>query len=58
MFALALGLTRAGQIDRACRVKRWRSLPQDVQFLAPLHKAELWDYLERAAHSMLNTFED
>src|SRR4051794_32709832 len=26
--------------------------------LAPLHKAELWDYLERAAHSMLNTFED
>ncbi|GEL96177.1 globin [Cellulomonas composti] len=26
--------------------------------LAPLQRAELWDYLERAAHSMLNTFED
>jgi hemoglobin len=26
--------------------------------LAPLHRAELLDYLERAAHSMLNTFED
>ena len=26
--------------------------------LAPLPKAELWDYLERAAHSMLNTFDD
>jgi hemoglobin len=26
--------------------------------LPPLQKAELWDYLERAAHSMLNTFED
>ena len=26
--------------------------------LAPLHQAQLWDYLERAAHSLLNTFED
>jgi len=26
--------------------------------LAPMHQAELWDYLERAAHSMLNTFDD
>ena len=26
--------------------------------LAPLHRAELWDYLERAAHSLINTFED
>ncbi|WP_129338488.1 globin [Cellulomonas endophytica] len=26
--------------------------------LAPLHAAQLWDYLERAAHSLLNTFED
>ena len=24
--------------------------------LAPLHEAELWDYLERAAASMINTF--
>ena len=26
--------------------------------LAPLQHATLWDYLERAAHSMLNTVED
>jgi hemoglobin len=26
--------------------------------LAPLHQATLWDYLERAAHSMVNTFEE
>ncbi|WP_456788687.1 globin [Cellulomonas sp. P5_C5] len=26
--------------------------------LAPLHQAQLWDYLERAAYSMLNTFDD
>ncbi len=26
--------------------------------LAPLYHSLLWDYLERAAHSMLNTFED
>lgn len=26
--------------------------------LAPLHDAELWDYLQRAAYAMLNTFED
>lgn len=25
--------------------------------LSPLHEAELWDYLERAAMAMLNTFE-
>ncbi len=25
--------------------------------LAPLHEATLWDYLERAAHSLVNTFE-
>ena len=30
----------------------------DTLDLAPLHSAQLWDYLERAAHSMLNTFED
>ncbi|MBO3087671.1 globin [Cellulomonas dongxiuzhuiae] len=30
----------------------------DSLALAPLHHAELWDYLERAAHSMLNTFDD
>jgi len=26
--------------------------------LAPLHEATLWDYLERAAHSLINTFEE
>ncbi|QTE31340.1 globin [Pengzhenrongella sicca] len=26
--------------------------------LAPLHQAQLWDYLERAAHSMINTFDE
>lgn len=26
--------------------------------LAPADEAELWDYLERAAHAMLNQFED
>ncbi len=26
--------------------------------LAPLPQAELWDYLERAAHSLVNTFEE
>ena len=26
--------------------------------LSQLHEAELWDYLQRAAHAMLNTFED
>ena len=26
--------------------------------LAPIHEAQLWDYLERAAFSLINTFED
>ncbi len=26
--------------------------------LSPADEAELWDYLERAAHAMLNTFSD
>jgi hemoglobin len=26
--------------------------------LPPLRRAELWDYLERAAHAMVNTFEE
>ena len=25
--------------------------------LAPLHEATLWDYLERAAYAMVNTFD-
>ena len=30
----------------------------DTLGLSPLHEAQLWDYLERAAHAMVNTFED
>ena len=30
----------------------------DTLDLAPCTRRELWDYLERAAHSMLNTFDD
>ena len=26
--------------------------------LSATHEAELWDYLQRAAHAMLNTFDD
>ena len=26
--------------------------------LSPLHETMLWDYLERAAHAMVNTFEE
>lgn len=26
--------------------------------LPPVYRDTLWDYLERAAHSMVNTFED
>ena len=26
--------------------------------LAPLQRATLWDYLERAAHAMVNTFDE
>jgi hemoglobin len=30
----------------------------DALHLAPLQEATLWDYLERAAHSLVNTFDD
>jgi hemoglobin len=30
----------------------------DTLELSPLHEAELWAYLERAAHAMVNTFDD
>lgn len=30
----------------------------DTLELSPLHEATLWDYLERAAHAMVNTFDD
>lgn len=30
----------------------------DTLELSPMHEAALWDYLERAAHAMVNTFDD
>lgn len=30
----------------------------DALNLAPLYEAQLWDYLERAAHSLINSFEE
>jgi hemoglobin len=30
----------------------------DALGLPPLQEATLWDYLERAAHSLVNSFED
>lgn len=30
----------------------------DSLALSPLHEGMLWDYLERAAHAMVNTFEE
>lgn len=30
----------------------------DTVALSPLHDATLWDYLDRAAHALVNTFDD
>lgn len=40
---------------------RWlRHMHDAVQSLklSPIHEATLWDYLERAAHAMVNTFDE
>jgi hemoglobin len=40
---------------------RWLSHMQaavDTLDLPPLHRATLWDYLDRAAHSLINTFDE
>ncbi len=29
----------------------------DTMEMSPMHEATLWDYLDRAAHSLVNTFE-
>jgi hemoglobin len=29
----------------------------DESDLSPMHRDVLWDYLDRAAHSLVNTFE-
>lgn len=43
--------------DARDRWLRCMRLAVDELALPPLHRAELWDYLERAAHAMVNTFE-
>jgi hemoglobin len=40
--------------DRWLRAMR---IAVDEADLSPLHEATLWDYLQRAAHAMVNTFE-
>ncbi|NNH02475.1 globin [Microbacterium ulmi] len=49
----------AFHVDPAAR-DRWllhmRAAVDELQ-LPPLHEATLWDYLQRAAHAMVNTFE-
>lgn len=40
--------------DRWLRAMR---IAVDEAQLSPLHEATLWDYLQRAAHAMVNTFE-
>ncbi len=49
----------AFHVDPAAR-DRWlahmRAALDEIE-LAPLHEATLWDYLNRAAHAMVNTFE-
>lgn len=37
-------------------LKCMRTAVDEVGF-SPLHRATLWDYLERAAHAMVNTFD-
>ena len=52
----ALELLRAGA-DPAARNAWLRHMRAavDTLELSPLHEAELWDYLERAAHSLQNS---
>ncbi|GAA4482889.1 globin [Microbacterium panaciterrae] len=43
--------------DARDRWLRCMRIAVDEAQLAPIHEATLWDYLERAAHAMVNTFE-
>ncbi|WP_295011003.1 globin [uncultured Microbacterium sp.] len=43
--------------DARDRWLRCMRVAVDEAGLSPLHEATLWDYLERAAHAMVNTFE-
>ncbi len=44
--------------DARDRWLRHMRVAVDSLELAPLHETMLWDYLERTAHAMVNTFED
>ena len=44
--------------DARDRWLRHMRVAVDSLGLAPLHHAQLWDYLERAAYSMVNTFDE
>ncbi len=46
-----------GPKAREAWLKHMRAAVNTLE-LSPADEAELWDYLERAAHAMLNTFED
>ena len=43
--------------DARDRWLRCMRVAVDEARLSPIHEATLWDYLERAAHAMVNTFE-
>ncbi|MDQ4212643.1 globin [Microbacterium capsulatum] len=43
--------------DARDRWLRCMRIAVDEARLSPIHEATLWDYLERAAHAMVNTFE-
>ncbi|MGN8025957.1 globin [Microbacterium sp. 22242] len=43
--------------DARDRWLRCMRIAVDEAQLPPIHEATLWDYLERAAHAMVNTFE-
>ena len=48
---------RIGPAARDAWIARMREAVESVD-LAPAQRAVLWEYLERAAHSLLNTFEN
>lgn len=48
---------KIGPKAKAAWLKHMRNAV-DLLNLAPADEGELWDYLERAATAMLNTFED
>ena len=46
-----------GPAAKTAWLKHMRNAVDSLE-LSPIDEAMLWDYLERAAHAMLNTFED